>query len=624
MDAPAFPPPPQPPGHSAPGFPPPAAGMPAPAPATATEERPVGRPSGDPERDAERRRQQINRVRVESVLPRKATDPRFAVYRLKGPGTGVRARNKPSYEILVHEVEDACKNSGYDPALFIRERLIEKFGEKGKYEIVMQDSKGRPMPQYNSWTEDLEQTEGEEEVPNDEDDEEREELDEQLVSNFLSRQRPGPMLGNTPPPPPVGDAQPVVEMAREVRQALVQQHERESAKTDTSMAVMMQVMQQSTQMMVAMMNSSRDQESARMERERTERERLDRERREHEEKMRIEQERAEQRRREERTDNLKFLTATVLPIVAPIISKITEGKQDIVMPLLLDMVKGSNNNNAAKELMGMMQTAAKEQMLLQGEVSRQAIQSSGEVNKSMMAHVLGLSQEVTKTMLDAALSDQGSDDPIDKFQKIMKAVTPMLSNFSTPQQLPQPEVPRIAEEATEALGASQQLPQPAQHTLPQPTLPDAEKVRSCLHTLMQLETGAIKPEEYVKALEWCSKQLPKPLHNAILAGQQEQVVAITQPVIQADAVLVGWVMGDTDKVLEHLNASVKSIQKILLGSMDEAATKAALEYHLKYRSLRPQAQAPAPAPTAPKPPKASRPAPAKTKMPLGEDEPANG
>lgn len=560
-------------------------------------QRPVGRPSRDPDADADRAMRQEQRKRLESVLPAESTDSRIAVYRLKGHRGVVRRSQRPTMTILIRELESAVEN-GTDPKDYIEE-MIETKCRKGRFQCVPQDHKGRTLTNYGTWEVDLEALDDDDDEDDFDDDD-----DEVEAPPPRSRFRPLGQMGPPPTPPPSGHLGNIV---GDLRSQVLQSREDEKKQSQDTMAMVMQMMAQSqqsqmaqmqlmlsqqqsqaaaqTEMIVAMFGGSKSQAEEQRQLEREERERRERE-----------AERREERERQRREDTLKWMAATIMPIITPLMSRLTEDKPDVMMPLIMDMLKNNNNNSSAKELMAMMNAAAQSQIQLQGEVSKQAMEANSKTNAAMMQHVLSMSQEVTKSMLEAASNDDG-DDPMDKFGKLMKSISPVIQMMgdSGQQQLPQPTSPQFTPEMQRALEMQERqrmeeeeaqaeeeehVQTPEGPVQAPPPVNDPQATLGVIETVRRLETNEIPANQRIAALKWCADHMPRDVRLAIQANDQARILELFQPVVMQNQHLIKWVQGDG--VDTYLMDSLDVIREILHGEMDVEKAQDAIARHMGY------------------------------------------
>ena len=572
MDAFTLPPPPAMPGAMA--TPP---GLPQPT-NDGNNLKPIGRPSNDPAKDEERLMAQYARNKLQAVLPKESTDSRISVYRYKYRSNTRSPR--PAMRFTVSELEDAI-NSGQDSKEYITGKVRDKF-ERGRFVCIPEDNKGSPLPKYASWEINLE--EQEDDMPT--------EFDDGYDGPPSGRPSFSPV--GTPPPPSGSPSDPGA-FLRDAHAIIAEENERAvgqgkdmtallmttmSQAAQSQQAQMMAMMQQmtaaqvnQTQMFVAMMTNGNQQKQQ------------DEERRRQEENQRMERE------RERKNDLFKVLTTTLIPIVTPLIAKMTQDKPDVLMPLILDMLKTKDNNSSAKELMTMMNAAAQQQIQLQGEVSRQAMGAAAETNKAMMTHVLALSQDVTRAMLESAGDDD--DDPLDKFGKVMKAIGPILSQAGQPTSPPPPMGPVISPAAIDAAAALDHQNQPgpgpeAVNAVPAHVATEPERIRGCLHTMMQLEQNRLPANERVWALDWCRKNMPPDMLAAVAAGQEDRIMALAQPVVAGDQILLQWISGDG--VADWVMSALKDVQRLSQSDVRMVDAKRIVDKqlaHLKARNLTP-------------------------------------
>lgn len=533
----------------------------------------VGRPSADPEQQEARAEKHQMKQRLKNLLPQEMTDGRIAVYKLDG----LRGRNKSSAKpvmlVLFGELEKAlAEDSTTSTGDYVREKIVEKFGEKGRFLWEAQDQKGRQMMEYGEAEINLNNTE-----PGENMDGENELLDETLT---LPAEKPA-FFRETPPPPPANfDA---AAHAKQV-QEIVRDEKRGAQDT---MALMMTMMTNQTQMQLAQMERTRQEEERRREveerraereadRERA-REEKDAERRREEERRR---EKDEDTRRERERDSRKEMIALALPLI----SKLFEPKPDTTTPLLFKMLENKNGNDSTKELFTLMGEASRQNMAAQGEATKHLLNCQAEASKTVISNVMGIS----KNMMDNMLKNEAepTDDPMEKVGRIFKMIAPALGALNQPAQVipPQPQQQRIA----------QQPQAPAQPVAP----PPAEYIKGGLYTIMRLGEGETAVQHRFNALKWCADNLPKSMLDAIRAGDEDKVIEIGAQGM--DAKLVGWISDEAN--MEFLRGCIKDIQRMLLGAMTQVDAKESLEEHILHLQAKgitvPGAPAPAQAQAA--------------------------
>jgi hypothetical protein len=515
------------------------------------------------------------------------------------------------------DIEEAAKN-GEKPKDFIRGQISNKFGDRGRFQCVPQDHRGATLPQFAAWEENMEQ-----------DPENLEEMQEDEEAQAFMAQELSPQNYGTPPPP-AGQPPPVdySKIIADVQQISSSEYEKGEGRSRDTLALVMQMSQQAaTSQMQNMQLMMQQQQAAQQQMmqmmvavlgggktDAAERERQDRERQE--------------RERDRRNETLKWVSATVIPLLIPLLTKMTEKQQDLAMPLLLDMIKNGQNNNASKELVALMGEATKSQMQMQAEASKAAIAAAGESNKSVINHVLTMSQQVTQQMLDAAQGGGDGDDApdmMDRFGKLMKILQPVLAaqSASPAPQVRAPAIsPALIEAATHQPGQPQ-APAPAPAAAPAQPPPDSEVVRACLYDILRLETNAIPAPDRVKCLAFWTTKLPQSMAAAIQAGQQDRIFEIAAPIVQSDPNLTAWFM--TAGVPDYVEDSLKEMQRVYHKSMDAEGEKRSIAKHLDYiqkKGLVPLMTRPAPA-AQPATKPAAPPVPPKKRgpPPMTEDTP---
>lgn len=559
-------------------------------------QNPVGRPAADPERQAERLEQSATVSRMLKNLPKAATDPRIAVYKLKGR-FGRHAEPRAVLNILMSDVEDAAEND-VSPEDYIQER-IESDLDPGRYLCVPQDNHGNRIKKAAQWevsTMNGRSFDDEEEEPGND--------DETVIPGMGSI--PGmdmPGYGYPSPygqrPPPTPNIYPDSDAVDQLRDIMREQR----TKEDSSSNMMMVMMQQQQ------MNEAR----LREERELRERERREEERKWRED-QRLAEERREERERSARNDRLQLL-ATIAPVFAPLLQKLMDGKEDKITPLLLTkLMESDNNRNSATEMISMMSEASKQQVLLQGEMSRQNMSQQSEANKMMMQHVLTMAQDTIKAQ--RSLEDSDGDDPLSKFGKVISTIAPMLQGAQSysgapagyqqqQQQQQQPQLPQQPPaQQPQQPPAERSTIQPPQRQQPaQADIPDEQYIYGALDTIRRLETGDIPAEKRPDALAWCAQNLPQEVQQAVLSDDEETVLARSASIVMGDANLKAWISDEDDGELHQafLRGCLNDIKQILSGHLTEERAAEMVREQKNYQEQKnpPEAPPKQPPPEAP-------------------------
>lgn len=521
----------------------------------APQSRAVGRPSSDPVVQDQREERHQLRQRLKNILPKSMTDGRIAVYRLEGRKGRTRVGNRPVLTILFQDLEKAQSEGIYaDTGELVEDRLIEKYGHKGRFLWEAQDNRGRALPEAGETEIDL--SDGADDP--DEENEVHDDDDTTQRLEDLERQAQG--ASHIPPPPPPLD---LAAHARQVKE-IVQEEKRGAENMVTVLMTMMQQQnQQNVQAMQLQMQQAeqrRQEEERRREREESkereerkmdlERMRLDQERREKEEQRR--EEREKDRRQAEMQMQMQFFQAVM-------------NRPDTTTPMLMKMIENKGDRDGAKELFGLMGEASRQSMAAQGEATKHLLGAQAEAAKAMMANVMGMSQTMVQQLIESQA--EPTDDPMEKVARVFKMIAPALGALSPagqPAQLPPP--PRVVQAQV----------QPAQRQ--QQSVPPAEWIKGGLYTIMKLETGEIPIQQRFNALKWCADNLPRPMLDAIRSGVEDNVLSIGAQGM--DNTLMGWISEEVHA--QFLRDCISDIQRLLLGAMTQSDAKASIEKHATY------------------------------------------
>ena len=557
------------------GFAPPPAPPMVSSPQTQTSmPRPVGRPSGDPDQQEARAERSQLKQRLRNILPASMTDGRIAVYKLEGRKGRNKASAKPVMMILFRDLEKALSDGSYtDTGDYVKDQLIEKYGEKGRFLWEAQDNRGRTMPEAGETEVDLSDgaDDNQEEEPVDDDagdDASLSDLDPQ-PQQFFQQQA-------VPPPPPPFDA---AVHARQV-QEIVREEKRGAESMVTVLMTMMQ--SQAQQQQLAMQQAMQQAETRRLEedRRREREEAKEREERKMEiERMRLDQERKEkeeQRREDRDRDRRKDEMQMQMQFFQAIMSK-----PDTTTPMLMKMIEGKGDRDGMKEVFGLLSESSKQAMITQAEGTKHMMAAQADASKTLMGNVMSISQTMVEQM--AQSQAEPTDDPMEKIGRVFKLIAPALGamNQGTQHAVAPP-----------AIQQHQQAPQQQRRQQPQ-QIPPSEYIKGGLYTIMKLERGEIPIQQRFQALKWCADNLPRPMLDAIRSGVEDNVMQIGAQGM--DEVLIGWITNDAHA--QFLRDCIADIQRILLGAMTQADAKASLEKHLAYMQAKGQPVASQPAPT---------------------------
>lgn len=531
----------------------------------------VGRPSGDPEVQEQRQERSALRTRLKNILPRAMTDGRIAIYKLEGRKGRNRASPKAVISILFQDLEKALADGSYaDTGEYVEDKLRDKYGEKGRFLWLAEDSKGRSIPEVGEVEVDLNTTtEGDDDMDGDEElsPREQEELDRlQRDEEKGARQ---PQFFQAPPPPPFDPAV----HARQVKE-IISEEKRGAESMVTVLMTMMQAQAQQQQLAMQQQlqqaEARRQEEDRRREREESkereerkmeiERLRMETERREKDEQRREDRDR--DRRQAEQQMQMQFFQAVM-------------NRPDTTTPMLMKMVEGKGDRDGVKDMFSLMSEASKQSMISQGEATKHLLGAQAEASKTMMANVLGMSQTMMQQLLES--NAEPTDDPMEKVARVFKMIAPALGAMNQNAQ------------ATVPVQQQQRLPQGAPQQQ-QPISPN-EYIKGGLYTIMRLETGEIPAAKRFEALKWCCTNLPKPMLDAVRSGIEDDVMS--QGASGMDALLLGWIQDEQH--VEFMRGCIKDMQRMLLGAMSQADAQASYEAHMAYQ----QAKASGPPAAAP-------------------------
>jgi len=513
--------------------PPPLVGAPARAP---------GRPAADPEQNAVREAKHAQKRRLDSLLPSEMTDGRIAIYELTGRA-GRSRKAKPEQIISFKELERVHAEGNEDTGEYIRDVLINKFGNKGRYLWMAQDNRGRPLTEYGEHEVDLRPEDSRDE--DFEDDEEDEEHDEP------SRYTP------PPPPPPFAATTQIKELISE-----------EKKSSQDTMALMMAMMQNQMQMQMQMMQQQqeRDRQQQQEARDRAERqERYERERRKEEEDRRREENERREREAQRQHEKEQARADQQMQMFMQMFTA-QSNKPDTITPMLMKMIESKGDRDGVKELMAMMAESSKQSLIANSEANRQNMQMQAEVAKSMISNVMGISQTMVESMMEAQSVE--TDDPMEKISKVFNILKPALGAFAAPQQAPQP----VQQITHVPVAAPPQAPVDPQEQ-------ERQQIHGCLITIVKLEKGEVPPTSYVDAVRWIARHAPESLKRAIISGNEETIMSIgAQGMTQQ---IMGW-LTEEEAHANFLRAVIQDVKRVLAGALDEPSAKEMVQRHADY------------------------------------------
>lgn len=580
---------------------PPIAGAPAPGypgvPRQAPPANPVGRPAGDPDVQEARVARHAERKRLESVLPKQATDSKIQIYKIKGGRPIPNAR--PVMTILLSDLEKAKAEGAGDDAdaadAFIAGKIAEKY-DGGKFQCVVHDKLGKKVTDVPPWIVSLD-----EDDDGEDDDDPEEEIDDQELQALTGGRGfpsysgdarfPGaPFAGGQAPYPPAPPAPPAMDIAPLASALRTERNDeaRRSTEMMTIVTAMMQNSQQQQQLMLQQ-QQARDEQYRREAIEREERSRKEAAERE---------ERAEKRRGEFR-QTLMTMTPLLMPFIEKIfgLGKKAEGP-DAMTAMLLEMVKQkSPDSDIMKQMAGVMAEMTKQQMQLQGSGAQAAVDMQARASGVVFENMLKTMKELMANQ--SPLAAQKEDSTL---EQILKVAAPLLANMQQnqpAQPMPQPAAPQQRAEPQAADGQVVEAPRkrapprgrPAAAAAPQAPPAEqhtpAQRIRGSLHVLRRMTTtgeGAIPPMERWAVLDWVRQTVPDDVKAAIAAGDKEQVILLCSSAAISDLSLLNW-LKDTDNVA-FVEDAIADIRALMEGKVTEEHAKKAIEAQVTFLARR--------------------------------------
>ena len=555
----------------------------APTPPQQQQTRPPGRPSTDPVKEQRRVESAKERERISRLMPKDATDARILIYRCKGK-TGMQHQSRPLCKILLSDIEE----SGEESRDFLINVIKERAPEGGRFYCEPRDARNKPLTDATAFELEVEDEEGNRPWEDDDDDEEIEEIE--TMDDIYSGQQavyPGMPSGGWRPPQGQPSPQDPVSTYKAMRDLIERDQSSKAGGQDTLIAMMM-----------AMDRERREDQRRREELEIQRLEKMEKEqaRREDLERQRREQERKEDQERKER-----FYTtiATTLPAAFGVLAKLFEGrkKDDTMTPLLLKMIDNQNDRSAVKEMIGMTNESARQQMSLQSELTKILMETQGKASSSMLENMMSMMTRAAEAQIEAMGGDP--DDFTSKFEKVLKIANPLLQGMRN-QQAPEMPTVRVNDTAERAVtGAARSQEQAAQ----EPEYTDEQRVAGILHTLLAMEAGTalLDARERLQALQWMAQQAPNDLREAIVAEDFEAIMQMAAPVVMADQNLMAWVQKPgVEAFVREVCGQIKLVYE---GVRSEEAAMQVLRYHRDYLAAKgitlamPEAAAPKPADT---------------------------
>jgi hypothetical protein len=311
-----------------------------------------------------------------------------------------------------------------------------------------------------------------------------------------------------------------------------------------------------------------------------------------------ERESRDEKMRQEKTT----LLTTLLPLLMPVVQKLMEPKPNETTAILLKLLDNKGNNDGMQQVMQMMSEATKNNMALQSEAAKIALQSQAKATEHMVSNVMSVAQQVTEASLRAQEPAAENETTLEKTAKIFQMFAPVLQSIGQ-QPPPPPQLPVAASVPPQTSGGRRmvRVPQQAPPAAPaQPAaqpIPPQQKVRACLFTIMRLDTGEgiPNPESYWAALNWCAQNASEDMQKALRENNEAAVSELGGPILMSDATLRQWAStGDNGTFL------AEAIQDVirLVGGKVTAEYAAQQVAKLKERRAKRAGEASAPAPAA--------------------------
>lgn len=362
----------------------------------------------------------------------------------------------------------------------------------------------------------------------------------------------------------------------------------------------MQASKQQTDMFAVMMMQSQTASASKAEEERRREEREERRAEERRREMKDEREaeriRADQRdkeareerqrdddrRREERDRHTQELRATTeaaskrmeaivsLAVAAlPVVAKLFEKRDDPIQAAMIarlgqkaepdqmqimifkSVLDKMSNDQGASNLIAQM-----------GEMQKMMSTASGEQMRSMMSQSNEFQQMMMKKAIELAIASPGGEEKKPMLGQLMEALGSAAEIVKTlapaagtapPQPLQQHPQPRqrIAQQpgqAAVAPGAAPGQPAPAPEAAPTgPTIaPGIPSVMTALQTLHMAETdpkARLTQVDYQSVMRFLLENMPLDLRVAVIEGNQQGVMQLALPYVQASESLSAWING---------------------------------------------------------------------------------
>ena len=521
---------------------PPLPGAPAPP-------RAQGRPPADPGARAASDRRYAALLEMESILPAKAKDARFAVFRARANDT--KAATRPAMRILT----TTWRDMGLDDPGALASYLQEKLGP-GRYLIEPQDAHNQRLTKLPAWIQATdEESEGGVMV---------EEEDEPGMPTLRRgwAHRPSEDEGEDPEDltPQERSTNAMDFLTTSVR--LQNEQTKENAMQAQSMLQSMLVLNQQAEDRRREAEAERRKEEADARRREDERreerrreERLAEEHRREEDRKRDEERREErkldiQRQIEASNKRLELVMGAVSALV-PVIAKVLDRKEDPMQSAILafltkDKTADPTQIMLLKHILDKSQSGDHLTTMVQsmGEMSKMSSSMMAEQMKSMFLTMNQFQQEAMKKVMAMALANPHIDEEEKStFQQVMEAISGASSLITgltggqqappQPQPLPMPQPQQMLQPLPVPLPAPQQ-------EQPPPLPMGIAGVGACLMTIQQKQY----PDQatYQKVVEMLIDNMPDDLRQAVVDGDEAKIVEQCVPVFQQEPELKAWVM----------------------------------------------------------------------------------
>ena len=543
--------------------------------------RAPGRPSGDPEQRALRDARYAQQQDLLKALPADVTSPRLCVFRAKPNGLVISSR--PIDKIPLQKWIDADLTSMENLKAF----LEEKYGP-GDYKLVAQDAHGKTcstIPAFSVNT-------GDDDMPRDPDGYDADDYEDDRPTGRRRR----PPFGRRPVLDDDDDLD--LDLPRSSRNAnmadfleVQAQTKQQESQRSESMITAMIAMQQQQQAAAERAAADRREEDRRREEMRREEAKLEAERevkreearreeaRREEDRRREEAKQAEDRRRDEMRSMMEASTKkmeTLLGLATaavPVISKLLEPRTDPTLSTVLAKVLGDDKKDTDPVtimlLKNMLDGKERQSGITEQLQAFQAMQKVGsEMLSDQMRSVMQTSNEMQTMLIKRIMENMDNkDDDDDKpgmLGQIMDAVKGASEVVGTltqgqpqgaPAQQPWPQMPQQDQQQQ----TPQQQQQSPQHpALPAPAVPAAPTgIPAVGAALKALQMGVpANNEEALGLVSFAIDNMPDNLRAAVVAGSEQQVLAICGDTFMATPDLSSWIM--QPGVLDWLRAFVQN------------------------------------------------------------------